>query len=160
MRMTFVVLLLVFVYATTPALSQIYRWVDKNGRVSFSDTPPTGIGEVVEVETTTTFKSSGLPTTETGNSNNIKAKKSTLSALPESNKVDLYVTGWCPYCKKAEIFFKSRNIKASIYDIEKDKQAYMRKQKLDGKKGVPFAVINGNKIHGYNENLYLQALHN
>ncbi len=77
------------------------------------------------------------------------------SATPQ---VELYTTSWCPYCKKAVNFFRSRGIPFTEYDIEKDRAAARRKQKLDSRPGVPFAVINGQMVHGFSERLYLQAL--
>ena len=75
------------------------------------------------------------------------------------NKVELYVTDWCPYCKKAIKFFQSRGIPFKVYDIEKDKQAAARKSQLDGgQKGVPLAVINGTRIHGFSAEHYESAL--
>ena len=73
-------------------------------------------------------------------------------------KVDLYVTSWCPYCHKAQAFFQARKIAVNVYDIEKDKKAAARKNKLDQHKGVPFAVVNGKGIHGFAPEQYLQAL--
>ena len=160
MRISALVLFLVFIYTTTPALSEIYRWVDKNGNVSFSDTPPEGPSEVVDLEPITTFKSSVLPKIEPENSSNTDRQQPPEATFSKRNKVDLYVTDWCPYCKKAEAFFAARNIEVSIYNIEKDRKAFKRKQSLDGSNGVPFAVINGEKIHGFNETLYLKALKN
>jgi len=74
------------------------------------------------------------------------------------NQVELYVTSWCPYCKKAIQYFQSKGIAYKAYDIEKDKQAAARKQELDSRSGVPFAVINGKRIHGYAPKSYAKAL--
>ena len=74
-------------------------------------------------------------------------------------KVELYTTSWCPYCKKAANFFRSRGIPFKEYDIEKDKAAARRKKQLDKKgSGVPFAMINGKPIHGFSEAAYENAL--
>jgi glutaredoxin len=74
-------------------------------------------------------------------------------------KVDLYVTSWCPYCHKAAEYFRQRGVAIRIYDIEKDKKAAARKQRLSGgKQGVPFAVVNGVAISGYDPDRYGQAL--
>jgi len=72
--------------------------------------------------------------------------------------VELYATSWCGYCQKARLFFRKKGIKFIEYDIEKDKKAAYRKQQLDSGRGVPFAVINGQKISGYSEALYIRAL--
>lgn len=89
--------------------------------------------------------------------NTIRDKESTrvFAAAPT---VELYVTDWCPYCRQAIKFFQSRGIPVTVYDIEKDRAAALRKNELDSRRGVPFAVINGKKIHGFSEQAYQRAL--
>ena len=82
------------------------------------------------------------------------------ASIYESDQVELYVTSWCPYCRQAIDFFRSRGINYAVYDIERDDNAARRKKELDPRKGVPFAVINGIKIHGFSEKAYLKALNN
>ncbi len=77
------------------------------------------------------------------------------SAAP---KVELYVTNWCPYCKQAAQYLRSRGIPFTSYDIEKDELAAQRKKRLDKRGGVPFAVINGQKIQGFSPEAYERAL--
>jgi glutaredoxin len=76
----------------------------------------------------------------------------------KSNEVILYTTSWCSFCKKAREYFNSRNIRFTDYDIEEDKEAAERKKQLDTGSGVPFAIINGQKIHGYSPADYERAL--
>ncbi len=87
-----------------------------------------------------------------------RAEGKLLASVYESDQVELYVTSWCPYCRQAIDFFRSRGINPVVYDIERDDNAARRKKELDPRKGVPFAVINGVKIHGFSENAYLKAL--
>ena len=68
---------------------------------------------------------------------------------PAVPQVELYITSWCPYCKQAENFFRSQGIPFTSYDIEKDSSAAQRKEQLDSSGGVPLAIINGQKIHGF-----------
>lgn len=79
-------------------------------------------------------------------------------ALQDTPKVELYITSWCPYCRKAMDFFQARGIPFVAYDIEKDENAALKKNRLDSRRGVPFAVINGKQIHGFSEEAYLKAL--
>jgi len=72
--------------------------------------------------------------------------------------VELYVTSWCKYCKKAEAFFRSKGVSFTIYDIEKDRVAAKRKNKLSPRKGVPFAIVNGQHIYGFAPSAYENAL--
>lgn len=74
-------------------------------------------------------------------------------------KVEIYVTSWCPYCHKAADYFRKRNIPFKMYDIEKNRKAAARKKRLSGGRGgVPFVVVNGVAIHGYAPKRYGQAL--
>lgn len=86
------------------------------------------------------------------------AKDKFFASIYESDQVELYVTSWCPYCRQAIDFFRSRGISYVVYDIEQDGSAARRKNELDPRRGVPFAVINGIKIHGFSEKAYLKAL--
>ncbi len=79
---------------------------------------------------------------------------------PPKQQVELYVTSWCPYCKKAEAYLDQQGIEYSMYDIEKDAEAAKRKDQLTGRSGVPFAMINGAKITGWSKQAYAAALKN
>lgn len=115
------------------ALYADFRWVDHNGNTRQTKFPPKPhqVKEYLDNE----------PAQE-----------------KDAPRVDLYVTSWCPYCHKAQAFFAARNIAVSLYDIEKDPRAAARKQQLDPRQGVPFAVVNGQAIHGYAPERYEQAL--
>ncbi|RJX27760.1 MAG: DUF4124 domain-containing protein [Desulfurivibrio sp.] len=123
---------LTLVLSAQPALSKLYRWVDDKGNIRVTEYPP--------------------PAASPGRSD---AAPKTHAARQQ---VELYVTSWCPYCRKAEDFFRSRGIPYKSYDIEKDNEAAARKKQLDQQGGVPFAVINGFSIHGFNPEAYAEAL--
>ncbi len=89
---------------------------------------------------------------------NVPVSISVESRQRGSPEVELYTTSWCRYCEKAREFFRSRNIPFTEYDIEKDKSAGRRKQKLDPAGGVPFAMVNGQAIRGFSETAYARAL--
>jgi glutaredoxin len=90
--------------------------------------------------------------------NSSLAKGAFLIAAQENAQVELYVTSWCPYCRKAIDFFRSKGIYYTVYDIERDENAARRKKELDPRNGVPFAVVNGVKIHGFSPEAYQKAL--
>lgn len=73
--------------------------------------------------------------------------------------VDIYITSWCPYCKKAMAYLRSNNIAFNAYDIEKDARAKAKKQKLDPRySGVPLTVINGKLLKGFSPRRFEKAL--
>ncbi len=134
------ILLVIFLFslAMVPfASGEMYTWEDRNGKIRRTYYPP--------------------PADQVKQKNS-QARSSVGERVVKSQRVELYVTSWCPYCKNAEEFFRSRGIATTIYDIEKDAKAASRKRKLDNREGVPFAVVNGWKIHGYSPEQYTDAL--
>lgn len=131
------------------AFAAIYKWVDANGVVTFKDTPPP-VGVKSEVVNT----SSSVPVGSETSNNSGTAPVATI----KEHKVEIYTTDWCPYCKQAVNFLKANNIPFTEYDIEKDPGALRRKNQLDSQPGVPFVIIDGKEIHGYNLNVYKEAL--
>jgi glutaredoxin len=123
--------------ATNIAEAKLYTWTDRSGKIRRTYYPPPA--DQVQKK---------------GRSQQIRASKHAV----RQHQVEIYTTSWCPYCKKAINFFKSQGISYTVYDIEKDRQAAVRKQKLDSRKGVPFVVVNGKKIHGYAPEAYKAAL--
>ena len=73
--------------------------------------------------------------------------------------VDIYVTSWCPYCRKAISYLNANGIKFNKYDIEDDLSAAARKKQLaPNYNGIPLAVINGKIVKGFNKDTYKAAL--
>ena len=127
-------LFLSFVCFTTYA--EIHRYVDENGNVHFTDKPPTNAkSSVVEVKINT-YES--------------PAYEFTYTPLEKPQKVIMYSTSWCGYCKKAKKYFKKNKIAFSERDIEKSEKAKREYDKLGGK-AVPVILVGDNKLQGFNE---------
>ena len=129
---------IVFQLCFVPMVSaKLYTWIDKSGvtRRTYYPPPSDQVGKRKQTQQVSSSQKRG------------------------ENVVDLYVTSWCPYCKDAKNFFRSKGINIKVYDIEKDKKAAARKKKLDGSgSGVPFAVVNGKHISGFAPAQYSNAL--
>ena len=147
------------------ANAEMYKWVDEKGVIHFTDNEPYETGAVGEIEVIPTYEnSSQVPggsfdeTVDTDSS--VYGEPSIEEQVKEVQKpvVELYTTSWCPYCAKARAYFRQRGISFKEYDIEKDKSAARRKIRLGSRKGVPFAVVNGEKIHGFSAVAYERAL--
>lgn len=134
--------LLVLLFALTfasSAQSEIYQWTDADGKAHFSGSKPVNPASIE-------------------NRNDLDAKSPPVDGK-SAVAVDLYMTKWCPYCKKAMAFLNKNNIPFKAYDIEQDADAAARKKKLDPRySGIPLAVINGATIRGFSEDLYQEAL--
>jgi len=131
--------LIIQIFLPPDSLAKLYTWTDRNGIVRRTYYPP--------------------PADQVWK-NGPSSQSTSVREPVRQNKVELFVTSWCPYCKKAIAYFESKGIAYKAYDIEKDAQAATRKKKLDGRGGVPFVIVNGTLIHGYAPELYAKALQN
>ena len=160
MKNIFLPLLIFFFLFQGISSAEYYKWEDENGNVNITDyPPPVKSAKNIKVHKSEPKSDDASPSTESGPKQSGKASSINEKAeTKKDNEVILYMTSWCPYCKMAANFFRSRNISFTEYDIEKDRAAAERKKQLDSKGGVPFAIINGQQIHGYSPGAYEKAL--
>jgi glutaredoxin len=140
---------------TGAASAEIYKYVDADGKVHFTDVQPAGVAsEQVDIQPINSAGGGDLKSPT-------KASAAVGSKLVPANKypkVELFVTSWCGYCKKAEAYLRKRGIPFTLYDVEKDLQAARRKDSLASRKGVPFALIGDQKLIGFSAAYYDRAL--
>jgi glutaredoxin len=138
---------LILLFALTfalPVQAEIYKWTDADGEAHFSGSKP---ADPASIESITYLDNKAPESDPTGTGD---------QAAPQ---VDIYITSWCPYCKKAMAFLRQNNIAFNAYDIEQDIDAATRKKTLDpGYKCIPLAVVNGTTIRGFSDAAYQQAL--
>jgi glutaredoxin 3 len=68
-----------------------------------------------------------------------------------ANKVIVYSTSTCPWCKKTKEFLKTNKIKFTDKNVGEDKKAAQDMIKKSGQTGVPVIDINGKIIIGFDE---------
>lgn len=115
-------------------MAEIYKWVDADGNIQFSDTAPRGrAAEEIKLEI-----------------NSISIPKVSVNPNSEatSRKVVIYTTDWCGYCKKAKKFMRDNKITFTEYDIEKSARARREYQRLNGH-GVPLIVVGDKTLSGF-----------
>lgn len=143
--------IILFYVLLLPAFPEIYQWKDKNGNIVFSDTPPEGIDAQIKkvrldrIDKPPAAAYTPMPKTETQRDNRPPTVGRT-----EPIKVLLYMTDWCPYCKKAREYITSKGADLVEYNVDKDKDR--RKEMLvksGGAKGVPLIDIEGTIIRGF-----------
>ena len=156
------IIIVTLVLFGTGSATEIYKWIDENGAIHFHQSPPENIKQPVTIKRLPTYQDNYRDNENTAWK---KSPANTSSNSPTNTRetyreadVELYVTSWCPYCKKASEFFRSRGIPFTEFDIEKDKRAARRKKRLTKENGVPFAIINGQPIHGFKRSAYERAL--
>lgn len=73
--------------------------------------------------------------------------------------VIMYVTNWCPHCKKAKEYLEGLGVSLVVYDIDADKakKAEML-EKSGGSQGVPLIDVEGIIIKGNNQTAIKKAV--
>jgi glutaredoxin len=144
------------IYLCATAAAEIYKWVDDKGEMHITDSPPPAAKSPGEIKVYKDSQEDGLDTPPAL----VRKKEESRPSVERKRKTEvvLYTTSWCPYCRKARDYLRSRGIDFIEYDIEKDKEAAIRKKQLDNRGGVPFAIINGRSISGFSASAYERAL--
>ncbi len=132
-----------------PVTAAIYKCQSDNGKTVYSGKPCGKTKQVLELKKENKFQ------LNTPGNNNSKVQESDYD--PD---VTVYITSWCPYCKKTMAYLDANYIPYTAYDIEQDLDAKAAKEKLTpGYTGIPVTVINGHIIKGYNVEKFERALY-
>jgi len=67
------------------------------------------------------------------------------------NRIIIYGTHTCPWCRKTEKYLTEKDIKYEYIDVEKDENASALIIEKTGQRGVPVLNINGIYIVGFNK---------
>ena len=165
--LTAALLMIAILYPAERAVADCYQWVDQNGVVHFSDTPPASgpNAEIIQTPDHLSPSPSSAPAKPPVYTEPVPETVAEKEGTDEKNRkrvyadeVEIFTTSWCGYCKKAIAFFRSHRIQFQQYDVEKDPSAAARMHALGGTGPVPFAVINGKQILGFSEYEYKRAL--
>ena len=140
-------LIIVYFSLASFACADIYKWIDENGKVHYSDAKPDSIGaEEVKIRVN-------------NYTNTIDANSNSGSQTNQVEQVVMYSTAWCGYCEKARRYFQDNDIKFTEYDIEKSSNARAKYDKLRGT-GIPLIMVGKRRMDGFSvesfERLYRQ----
>ncbi len=68
-------------------------------------------------------------------------------------EVTIYTVDYCPYCKKAELLFKEKDIPFKKIDITNNEKEYRKKlgefYDIEGRVTVPQIIIGSKRIGGF-----------
>jgi glutaredoxin-like YruB-family protein len=166
MSMRIVLVAMALLSAVSLAGAEMYQWVDESGAVTFKDTPPPATGKRSRVKV---YKDSDFapapPDQPLPATRSVKGTPapSSQSSTPKNERftgtVEMYVTDWCGYCKKAQSYMKAKGISYVAYDIEKDSSARQRHKELGGR-GVPLIIIGAHRMSGFSPESLEQYLNN
>ena len=137
-------LLAMAVHLPLATAGAIYKWKDEKGVVHIGDRPPaSSTAEQISVRVNT-YTTTAVPGRE--------------SAAPVAGeKVVIYTTRRCGYCKKAKAWFKRKGVPYTEYDVETSTKGKRDYQKLDGR-GVPIILVGEKRLNGFSEGQLAAAL--
>lgn len=121
--------------------AEIYKTIDENGRIVFTDKPTI---DAQEVDVNTNINNAdGLSDSAYSKAKDIKSNVST-----KQKAVVMYSTSWCGVCKNARSYMLNNDIKFKEFDIEANAVAHNKYKQLGGK-GVPLITVGNNKMSGF-----------
>ena len=133
------ILLVSLLIIAIPSFAEIYKWVDEEGQIHFSDKKPENqVATEIEVEISS-YQSVSYSTS-----------KVDTSKIASRTKVVILSASWCGSCKKAKKYFKKNRIRYTDYDIEKSSKG-KRLYKQLGATGVPVIIVGKKRMNGFSE---------
>ena len=71
--------------------------------------------------------------------------------LPSHPHVLIYLTPWCPYCRRAIALLREKNVEFAAFDVSGDQTARHWLLEQSGQRTVPQIFIGGRSIGGCDE---------
>lgn len=129
--------------------AETYRYTDNKGTVNFVD----DLAKIPQKYRKNARTADDQPLLNVMDAPAARPKMQRVAVQPAraeqfNGSVEIYVTSWCGYCKKAINYLNSKGISYTAYDIEKDSSAHSRYQELGGS-GVPVIKIGDKVIRGF-----------
>lgn len=127
--------------------ADIFRWVDEQGRIHFTDKPPP---QAESQSVRLRINSFTSPSIEP-----FQFDESLISKRVVTPDVIMYSTSWCGYCKQARRYFNQKQIAFTEYDVEKTDKGKQDFKRLGGK-GVPVILVGDRRLNGFSKRAFEQ----
>lgn len=117
---------------------KVYKWVDENGKLHYTNQPPERSDNAREVELR-------------------DAPLGDVAVTPKSGVVTLYTTRSCGYCKRTREYLRRRGIPFIDHDVETSATGRDGYRRLNGR-GVPIILVGNQRLDGFDEQRLAQML--
>jgi glutaredoxin len=148
--------LAVVVLCTAPAIGShaaqtLYKSIDSEGKVIYSDRPP------VEgrLEKTLNFEDQPGSALPPATSAYVEQLRRSGLAPPQvaTAGIVLYSATWCGFCKRAKAYLAGKGIKYRDFDID-TRDGMNAFAQAGGGKGVPLLIAGGRRVQGFSPAAY------
>ena len=151
-----IALALLVVLAPAKGADTVYKVVEPDGTVRYSDQPPGSAADTLELRR---LPSSPLPDSVPRFRAEMERRISARAAQSrelQRGEVRLLTTQWCPHCKRAKADLAKRGVSYTEFDIETadGMAAFIQ---ASGR-SVPLLVTSGGKVVGYSVGSYERIL--
>ncbi|BAU46716.1 glutaredoxin [Sulfurifustis variabilis] len=141
MHLRALLILLAALGAASAAHGQkLYKWVDKEGRVSYHDQPPPTDDYRVEEK-------------QLGGRARVAVDNEAMAAAAEKSPVVLYAAPRCGSCDTARTYLQKRGIPFTEKNVEGDRKLQEELIKQAGGLAVPTITVGSKVMRGYLESL-------
>jgi glutaredoxin len=135
MALRWKLVVLAFLIATPLAhAGKLYKWVDKDGNVSYHDQPPSSDGYRVEEK-------------------DLGDRRAAIGDAAEKAPVVLYSAAKCASCDTARAYLKTRGVPFTEKNVEGDRKLQDELIKQTGGLAVPTIMVGTKVMRGYLESL-------
>ena len=142
--------------ATVAHNATVYRTLDSDGKVVYSDKPPAS-GKVQKTLEITHAPASPLPDAVLRYQAELeKSAKKRLSDVAAGSPgiALLFVTQWCGYCKQAKAYLGAKGIAYQEHDIETSGGMRVYVANGGGRTGVPVLMTQNGRLTGFSPQAY------
>ncbi len=82
-----------------------------------------------------------------------------VAAASRRARVVVYVTSWCPACRKARRWLKRKNVRHTIYDVQRNRTAMMELRSLNPRGSIPTFKIGRQVLVGFSSAAVTRAIY-
>lgn len=138
--------------------AEVARYIDETGKATYVDSPE----KVPERYRNQLGEQRPLPgISRSASGGRVLYEKERYSssqpvAAAPANRVEIFVTSWCPYCRKLEQLLNEHQISFVRYDIEKSAKGRRIYDSLGGS-GIPVSRIGAQVVEGFQPEMILRA---
>jgi glutaredoxin len=140
--------------AVTAMAQKLYKSVLPDGRIVYSDSPPSE-GRIDKTLNFENLPSSALPASASSYVAQLRRLRAATPPAVASDSVVLYAAVWCGYCRQAKAWLAAKGVSYREYDID-TRDGMTALVDAGGGKGIPLLVAGGQRISGFSAPAYEQ----